>query len=188
VPLKRTLDENFKRNDPSMLYLANKYIYINYYVYNANNYVNKILSEFLSIEYSGDIEIWDCIIYALVLHLRIKQKEGNVAATQKIKEKIFYPSTLITDEVKIRKKAKKLQRVLEGDLLTTEKIEFALLNGWLESELNWRLINLMQLTYICSLGGSELLPVTRVEEVIVKNCTAIKRLIESGVDLSKALL
>lgn len=185
--INKKLEKYFNEKDPEMLRVANRYIYLNYYLYNSSDYIENILSNISCIQYNGDVEVWDYITYSLVLYMRIKQKSGDLEATQKIRDKIFYPHTLITDEVKIRKKQKKLKRVLEGDLLTPDKVDECIKNGWTDLEFSCRLGNLIQLTYISSLGGSELLPVTKVEKEIEENIMAMRRLIDKGADISKAL-
>lgn len=170
--LAKSTAKNFKLSTQNSLEKANNLAYW-LYIYDQKELSLAVCQLLSTVEFADNYNIWTWIETALALEARLlkENKENNLA--EKCIERIKEPVNLGDEPVRLAKN-KALARRINGELLQFNKIEQAEEENDKQLEIDYRLVQLKELILVNELGGSQVMPLTILEENIELNIKKLR--------------
>lgn len=140
-------------------------MYLAYYSFVFGRYDDALeVCEFLSqFQFAGDYQLWGWIEHTLALQSRLLR--------------FFVKPQEAADCVGRIQKAGFVETRLSGSLLGTRNLDAAICDGRKIAERDWRAIRLVELCTVIELGGSEELPIQRLEIMFQENLLRLQGLV-----------
>ncbi|AHG23031.1 hypothetical protein Z042_25190 [Chania multitudinisentens RB-25] len=179
--ISQFLSLSFDENNNDELEKIVKFAYI-LYIYGKLELALKIVDGISECEFDGNYDSWTWVDAALVLAIRIRRAFDQLNDVSMLKNKILSPLS-IGNDMQVKVKNRVYKRFLEGEALSFDKVQEAMISNRKDAEAARRLSNFIKLMKISEMGGSEIYSVDKAESEMKDNEVKINILLKE-IDLA----